>query len=131
MSGFDDAWKELDETVKRTVFDVSYGKWFSKPRTMSREEMEAAGFAIGTLTVDPLDVEYDGLPLRTCIAIDKRLRRFDGIGAVDGMRMSLTQAQRAAVSDHWSAELRAKVAASAAADKERDNRRVLVDMEDM
>lgn len=39
-------------------------------------------------------------------------------------------AQRAAVSAHWSAELRAKVAASAAAARERERLRVVVDLDD-
>lgn len=74
--------------------------------------------------IDPLDVEYEGLTLRELLVIDE----------VNHMEWTtkpgrLTPAQRAAVSAHWSAELRAKVAASTAADKARETS-VVVDMED-
>lgn len=74
---------------------------------------------------DPLDVIIDGVPLRDLLARDDMLRR-----EPERYRPLLTPAQRAAVSAHWSAELRAKVAATAAADREREQRRVLVNLED-
>lgn len=46
--------------------------------------------------------------------------------ATPATRRRFTPAQRAAVSAHWSAELRAKVAASAECDRDR----VLVDLQD-
>lgn len=62
---------------------------------------------------DPLDVVIDGDPLRHLLACDELSRR-------EGYRFSPSLAQRAAVSAHWSAELRLKVAASDAARKERE-----------
>lgn len=73
--------------------------------------------------VDPLDVAYDGVKLRELLEIDARRRD------ERNPYRTLTPAQRAAVSVHWSAELHAKVAASAAADKEREQRRVLIDLD--
>lgn len=72
---------------------------------------------------DPLDVEYDHVKLRTLLAIDESRRT--EVQFVYAYR-PFTAAQRAAVSAHWSAELRAKVRASAAAEQ----RRVVVDLED-
>jgi len=75
---------------------------------------------------DPLDVEYDGVKLRLLLDQDEMrqrterpLRQFE----------PLSCAQRAAVSAHWSAALRAKVAAGAAVDKAREIS-VVVDLED-
>lgn len=62
---------------------------------------------------DPLDAEHDGVKLRTLLACDANNRR-EAIGA-GGRRFS--PAQRAAVSAHWSAELRRKVAAAAEQDR--------------
>lgn len=61
-------------------------------------------------TVDPLDVEIDGVKLRV-------LLEWDEIGRREARHFSwdegnFTPAQRAAVSAHWSAQLRAKVEAS-------------------
>lgn len=74
--------------------------------------------------VDPLDVKHDGVPLRILLSRDKTASHERP--CADRM---FTPDQRAAVSAHWSAQLRAKVAASTAADKEREARRVLVDQE--
>lgn len=69
-----------------------------------------------------LDVEYDGWSLRDLLAIDtfNRQEQWTGVSATP-----MTPAQRAAVSAHWSAELRAKVHAS----KERERCRVVVDQD--
>lgn len=78
---------------------------------------------------DPLDVKHDGVTLRVLLVCDESNRREFGVATPSGLipvRVSLTPAQRAAISAHWSAELRAKVAASA----ERDRNRVLVDLQD-
>lgn len=78
---------------------------------------------------DPLDVKHDGVTLRVLLVCDESNRREFGVATSFGpipVRASLTPAQRAAISAHWSAELRAKVAASA----ERDHNRVLVDLQD-
>ncbi len=73
---------------------------------------------------DPLDAVIDGVPLRTLLQ-DDGLRRRENRAAMARCRVA-TPAQRAAVSAHWSAELRAKVAASA----ERDRNQVRVDLQD-
>lgn len=66
-------------------------------------------------SADPLDVWYDGVPLRTLLEDDK-LRRLDNAAAMARCRCN-TSAQRAAVSAHWSADLRAKVTASRSAER--------------
>lgn len=71
---------------------------------------------------DLMDVEYDGVKLRDLLRIDAKLRRDESPPA---WGCELTAAQRAAVSAHWSAQLRAKVAAS----KESERRRVVLDTE--
>jgi len=73
--------------------------------------------------LDPLDVEYDGLTLRELLTCDE-LQRREYLSPPP--RRSWTPAQRAAVSAHWSAQLRAKVAATA----ELERNRVLVDLQD-
>jgi hypothetical protein len=74
---------------------------------------------------DPLEVEYDGVALRELLMRDEMLQlEFEGPTAIvarhraepNRYRPLLTPAQRAAVSAHWSAELRRKVEAG----KERD-----------
>ncbi len=69
--------------------------------------------------IDPLDVNYDGVTLRVLLIHDERARR-DRNGDHPNLA---TPAQRAAISAHWSAELRAKVAAS----KRRDRNRVTME----
>lgn len=71
---------------------------------------------------DPLDAVIDGVTLRDLVRRDEIIQR----GEAPEYRRDWTPAQRAAVSAHWSAELRAKVAAS----KERERTRVVVDLED-
>lgn len=77
--------------------------------------------------VDPLDVLHDGVTLRVLVDCDEAAQRegcrFWQCGA---RKMFPTPSQRAAVSAHWSAQLRAKVAATA----DRDRNRVLVDLQD-
>lgn len=75
--------------------------------------------------VDPLDVVCDGYTLRDLLGWDEAFRRSDAIR----VKRWLTPTQRAAVSAHWSADLRAKVAASTAADKAREPS-VMIDPED-
>jgi hypothetical protein len=67
-----------------------------------------------------LDDKIDGVPLRELIKRDELRRRREHRGHAGD-----TPAQRAAISAHWSAQLRAKVAASA----ERERCRVVVDVE--
>jgi hypothetical protein len=62
--------------------------------------------------VDLLDVKYDGVTLRRLLELDEADRREVIVRRV-GLEAMCTPAQRAAVSAHWSAELRAKVAAAA------------------
>lgn len=66
--------------------------------------------------IDPLDIEYDLVSLRDLIARDELYRSENGRERVDGRfvlaRPFFTPAQRAAVSTHWSAQLRARIAAA-------------------
>lgn len=78
---------------------------------------------------DPPDVEYDGATLRQLISADEGNRRELEISTSFGpipVRAPLTSRQRAAVSAHWSAELRAKVAEG----RDRERHLVTVDTED-
>jgi hypothetical protein len=68
--------------------------------------------------IDPLDVIVDGISLRILLIQDERGRQERG-AYWRHEAGCWTPAQRAAVSAHWSAQLRAKVAAGAAADKAR------------
>lgn len=78
-------------------------------------------------TIDPLDVKYDGMTLRELVRIDEVRQR----GELPPNEFKLfTAIQRAAISGHWSAQLRAKVAASAAAEVQRDRGRVACDPRD-
>jgi hypothetical protein len=88
--------------------------------------------------IDPLDVEYDGISLRLLLEWDEQDRaespsRNCGICSLtfaehvwnpgrtcEAFAMGSTEAQRAAVSAHWSAQLRAKVQASEDARKARE-----------
>jgi hypothetical protein len=74
--------------------------------------------------IEPLDVAHGGVKLRDLLKIDEERRR-EGHPNYRAAWLRLSDAQRGAVSAHWSAELRAKVAES----KERERRRVTVDME--
>lgn len=85
-----------------------------------RDAVLQANRAAVAPSIDPLDVEYDGVTLRKLVEIDEH-RQHEWIdGAI------ITPVQRAAISAHWSAELQAKVAASA----ERERCRVLVEVDD-
>jgi hypothetical protein len=74
------------------------------------------------VVADPLDavVQPGKATLRSLLAADEAMRREGAVA------FPFSPEQRAAVSAHWSAELRRKVAASA----ERDRNRVLVDLQD-
>jgi hypothetical protein len=72
---------------------------------------------------DPLDVVYDGYTLRDLLGWDALYRQGDELP----VRRWFTARHRAAISAHWSAELRAKVRDS----QERERRRVLVDLQDI
>lgn len=78
---------------------------------------------------DPLDTKYDSVCLRELLRQDEKQRNEHGFremgGALGWHRH--TPVQRAAVSAHWSAELRARVKASA----EHERSRVLVDCEEL
>jgi hypothetical protein len=69
------------------------------------------GYPVPKAPPDPLDALIDGVALRRLLEMDERKRREHIVGAI------ITPAQRAALSVHWSAQLRAKVAASAEADR--------------
>lgn len=68
--------------------------------------------------LDPLDVEYDGVKLRELIRKDQWNRR-EGVA----LFCASTPTQRAAISAHWSAELRARVASA----KEHERTQVVLD----
>jgi hypothetical protein len=89
---------------------------------LSAENICAAALA---RVVDPLAVEYDGVLLRTLLDGDAFNRQEQGRGRWNAKAM--TPNQRAAVSAHWSAQLRAKIAASAAAEVQRERGRVACD----
>lgn len=61
--------------------------------------------------IDPLDAVIDGRTLRWCLAIDESSRRLENHG------FTLSPAQRAAVSSHWSAELCARITAAKAKER--------------
>jgi len=64
---------------------------------------------------DPLDVEYDHIPLRRLVMFDEMYRREE---VPSSPRHAFTPAQRAAISAHWSAQLRAKVDATKQKERE-------------
>jgi hypothetical protein len=72
------------------------------------------------------DVTYDGTPLGILLDMDRERRQEIGVA----MRFTFTAIQRDAVSAYHSDRLRAKLKASAAADKARETS-VVVDMEDL
>jgi hypothetical protein len=78
--------------------------------------------------LNPLDVKYDDVPLCVLLERDRFNRREHASRDPDreARPFVITPAQRAAVSAHWSAELRAKVAAS----RERERRQVVLDCEE-
>lgn len=65
-----------------------------------------------SVSVDRKDVEYDGVSLRDLLICDEIQRRGEC-----SPHWRPTQVQRAAVSAHWSAQLRAKVAAAKKVDQ--------------
>lgn len=95
---------------------------------LKREMFEQYGVPAHVLApkpvpIDPLDVEYDGVTLRELLAYDRDRQREHLLWHED---KAFTPVQRAAVSAHWSAELRAKVAAA----KERDRNQVTMEHEE-
>lgn len=94
----------------------------SQPASLFAEMIAAAK------PVDPLDVMYDGVTLRVLLERDRQRRTEDPATAWKS-HVRPSPAQRAAVSTHWSAELRAKVEASAKADAAR-RPSVVIDLDD-
>jgi hypothetical protein len=92
--------------------------------TMQRRAASGAVHAAG---IDPLDAEHDGVRLAALLIRDHNNQR-EKLPR-PGRAHAFTPAQRAAVSAHWSAQLRAKVEASEAADAAR-RPSVVVDLED-
>lgn len=78
-------------------------------------EPKTATKSVAPVAPDPLDVEYDGAPLRKLLESDTAASRETNM-----LARRFTPAQRAAVSAHWSAELRAKIAATRSTDKARE-----------
>lgn len=79
-------------------------------------------------TCDPLDVKYDGMTLRYLLDLDEVRQRAE---QPHGRFKLYTPIQREAISAHWSAHLRAKIAASTAAEVQRDRGRVACDPLDL
>lgn len=75
--------------------------------------------------VDPLDVKYGGVTLRHLLTISEACRR-EGHPNYRAAWRRLSDEQRAAVSAHWSQQLRARISAA----KERDSLTVRVDLQD-
>jgi hypothetical protein len=88
-----------------------------------RETMRTLAVQAEYAEPDPLDVMYDGYTLRHLLGWDEAFRRRDALP----VKRWLTPAQRAAISAHWSAQLRARIAAST----ERERNRVCVDLQDI
>lgn len=63
---------------------------------------------------DPLDARIDGVPLRSLIDLDQRRRR-ENVRWIEPM----TSDQRAAVSAHWSAQLRDRIREAATRERNR------------
>ncbi len=82
----------------------------------------AAFGPVRQVPVNPLDVSIDGWTLRDLIAADQNRRRGECGLVVVG---PFTPAQRAAISAHWSAELRARIVAG----REAERNQVRVDLE--
>lgn len=83
----------------------------------------------GPFVVDPLDVVIDGVTLRDLVwiyGINQREVAHPPEIYSSG-RNILTPDQRKAVSAYWSAQLRTRVAASAAADAERNRLQVVLE----
>lgn len=76
--------------------------------------------------IDPLDVECGGISLRQLNHLDQQGRDIEAMGGRPTC-FPFTSAQRAAISAHWSAQLRAKVAASTAAEVQRERGRIACD----
>jgi hypothetical protein len=114
------------DQLKAQAFEVSGIKVRScasvSPGTI---HIEAVPLPVTKPAPDPLDKMVEGHPLRWLLGIDERARRENVISQV--VRVNLSPAQREAVSTYWSAQLRAKVAASDAAAKERDRRQVVLE----
>lgn len=89
-------WNKVFDVADRLVKELK-----AEPVKVRRSE-------VLRIKVDPLDVQYDGITLRRLIPMDDERRQCDS----SRWPHSFTPAQRAAVSAHWSAELRAKVEAT-------------------
>ena len=99
------------------------------PRSDRVDALVCARQALASKPINPLDVEHDGWRLGHLIEAYESSQREGrgGVGwAMAGGLPAFTPAQRAAVSAHWSAQLRAKVAATV----ERERNQVLVDPQD-
>jgi hypothetical protein len=90
----------------------------------ARELLNQPEIPEGSQPIDPLDVVIDGLTLRELLTCDEIQR----LEYTTHPRPSWTPAQRAAVSAHWSAQLRAKIEASKV--KERNQVMMPLDAED-
>lgn len=80
------------------------------------------------ITRNRLDVVIDTLTLRECLSRFTNEQRRDG-GVSDDVRQ-MTHREIAAARDEWSRQVREKVAASAAAARERERTQVVVDYDD-
>lgn len=103
-------------------------EWVSRSPSVLTPTIETPWLkASDGFTHDPLDIKYDGMTLRELVRIDEVRQR----GELPPHEFKLfTVTQREAISGHWSAQLRAKIAASAAAEVQRDRGRVACDPRD-
>lgn len=136
----------VPHVVLRAVFfhdplpDVTCS-WVEKPPTEARAERgirvhlksmranpDSAPYKYTTTwshaPVDPLDVEWDGWPLRSLLEMDVKARRENVIAQTT--RACFTPLQRNAVSAHWSAELRKLTDAA----KQKDRNQVTMEHDD-
>jgi hypothetical protein len=93
----------------------------SPARSGAVEPFAAAGVRLEVeraRAFDPLDVEYDGISLRNLLAWDEGHRREAMRHHRLLTRTVLTTTQRAAVSEHWSAQLRARLEKAQTAERE-------------
>ena len=86
--------------------------------TACRARVGLPPIGAATASPDPLDAVIDGVTLRDLLNVDAWARA-EASSEARYDRQRWTPAQRAAVSTHWAAELRAKVEAGKRADRER------------
>lgn len=103
--------RQCEEKHKQGVFGAAMDTSLEYMKYL--EDRNAARIA-ALRPIEPLDVEYDGVKLFYLVQWDEMNRRSEW---PTGRPHQFTPDQRTAVSAHWSTQLRAKVAASKAAER--------------